>query len=198
MAEEAGKASGIKKSDSTDFVYWRMQIEDYLYGRKLHLPLLGTKSESMKAEALLDIQVLGVIRLTLSRFVAHNVVKEKTTTDLMKALSGMYEKPSVNNKVHLMKKLFNLKMAEKALVAQHLNEFNTITNQFSYVEIDFDDEIHALIVLAYLPNSWEAMRMAVSNSTRKKKLKYNDIRDLILAKEIRRREQTKPQDLVLP
>ena len=61
----------------------------------------------MKAEewALLDRQVLGVIRLTLSRSVAHNVVKEKTTTDLMKALSGMYEKPSANNKVHLMKKI---------------------------------------------------------------------------------------------
>ena len=44
--------------------------------------------------------------------VTHNVVKEKTTVDLMKALSGMYEKPSANNKVHLMKKLFNLKMVE--------------------------------------------------------------------------------------
>ena len=45
-----------------------MQIEDYLYGRKLHLPLLGTKPKSMKAKewALLDRQVLGVIRLTLS------------------------------------------------------------------------------------------------------------------------------------
>ena len=107
-----------------------MQIKDYLYGRKLHLPLLGTKPEAMKAEewALLDRKVLGVIRLTLSRFVAHNIVKEKITADLMKALSGMYEKPSANNKVHLMKKLFNLKMAETASIAQHLNEFNTITN----------------------------------------------------------------------
>ncbi|RVW14238.1 Retrovirus-related Pol polyprotein from transposon TNT 1-94 [Vitis vinifera] len=87
-----------------------------------------------------------------------------------------------------MKKLFNLKMAENALVAQHLNEFNTITNQLSSVEIDFDDEIRALIVLASLPNSWEAMRMAVGNSTGKEKLKYNDIRDLILTKEIRRRD----------
>ncbi|RVW77417.1 Retrovirus-related Pol polyprotein from transposon TNT 1-94 [Vitis vinifera] len=159
MAEEAGKASGIEKFDGTDFTYWRMQIEDYLYGRKLHLPLLGTKPESMKAEewALLDRQVLGVIRLTLSRSIAHNVVKKKTTSDLMKALSIMYEKPSTNNKVHLMKKLFNLNMAS---VAQHLNEFNTITNQLSSIEIDFDDEIRALIVLASLPNSWEAMRMA--------------------------------------
>ena len=79
-------------------------------------------------------------------------------------------------------------MAENALVAQHLNKFNTITNQLSFVEIDFDDEIHALIILASLPNNWEAMGMAISNSTGKEKLKYNDIRDLILAKEIHRRD----------
>ena len=54
----------------------------------------------------------------------------------MKALSGMYEKPLANNKVHLMKKLFNLKMAENASVAQHLNKFNTITNQLSSIEIN--------------------------------------------------------------
>ena len=82
-----------------------------------------------------------------------------------------------------MKKLFNLKMTENASVAQHLNEFNTITS----VEIDFNDEIRALIVLASLPNSWETMRMAISNSTGKENLKYNYIRDLILAEEIRRR-----------
>ena len=137
---------------------------------------------------LFDKQVLRVIRLTLLSSVAHNVVKEKTMADLMKALSSMYEKPSANNKVHLIKKLFNLKMAENASVAQHLNEFNTITNQLSPIEIDFDDEIRALIILASLPNSWEAMRMVVSNSTGKEKLKYNDIRDLILAEEIRRRD----------
>ena len=86
-----------------------MQIEDYLYGKKLHLPLLGEKPATMKDEelALLDRQVLGVIKLILSRFVAHNVVKEQPTVDLMKALFGMYEKSSANNKVHMMKKLFN-------------------------------------------------------------------------------------------
>jgi len=71
----------------------------------------------------------------------------------MKALSGMYEKPSTNNKVQLMKKLFDLKMTEDASVTQHLNNFNTITNQLLSVEIEFDDEIRALILLASLPSS---------------------------------------------
>ena len=75
----------------------------------------------------------------------------------------MYEKPLANNNVYLMKKLFNLKKAKGTLVVQHLNEFNTITNQLSTVEIEFNDEVRALILLASLPNSWEAMRMVVSN-----------------------------------
>ena len=50
MAGEEGKASGIEKFDGTGFGYWRMQIEDYLYGKKLHLPLLGTKPETIKDE----------------------------------------------------------------------------------------------------------------------------------------------------
>jgi len=96
---------------------------------------------------------LGIIQLSLSRRVAHNVTKEKSTARLMKALSGMYEKPSTNNKVQLMKKLFDLKMTEGAPVTQHLNNFNTITNQLLSVEIEFDDEIRALILLASLSSS---------------------------------------------
>ena len=143
----------------------------------MHLALLGMKPETMKDEDwnLLDRQVLGVIRLTLSRSVVHNVVKEKIVVDLMKALSSMYEKPSANNKVYLTTKLFNLKKAEDTPIAQYLNEFNTITNQLFIVGIEFDDEVYALILLASLPNSWEAMRMTMSNSTGKSKLKYDDI-----------------------
>ena len=79
-------------------------MEDFLYSKKLHLPL-DKKPEGMKDDEwnLLDRQVLGVIRLMLSKNIAHNVAKEKTTAGLMKALSDMYEKPSANNKVHLMK-----------------------------------------------------------------------------------------------
>ena len=49
MADEI-KAAGIEKFDGSDFGYWKMQIEDYLYGKKLHLPLLGSKPENMLEE----------------------------------------------------------------------------------------------------------------------------------------------------
>ena len=63
MAKEEGKALGIEKFDGTVFGYWRIQIEDYLYGKKSHLPLLGEKPVTMNDEdwSLLDRQLLGVI-----------------------------------------------------------------------------------------------------------------------------------------
>ncbi|KAE8673187.1 hypothetical protein F3Y22_tig00111807pilonHSYRG00005 [Hibiscus syriacus] len=106
----------------------------------------------------------------------------------MAALSSMYEKPSASNKVHLIRRLFNLRMAEGASVAQHLNELNTITSQLSSVKIEFDDEVRALILLSSLPNSWNATVIAVSSSSGNNKLKFDDVQDLVLSKEIRRRE----------
>ena len=52
--------------------------------------------------------------------------------------------------------------------------------------IEFDDEVHALILLASLPNNWEATKVAMSNSVRKSKLKYDDIKNFILSEEVRR------------
>ena len=142
MAANEGKVQ-IEKFDGADFGFWKMQIEDYLYQRNLYQPLSGKKPEGMKEEewALLDRQALGVVWLTLSRNVAFNIANEKTTASLMAALSNMYEKPSASNKVHLMRRLFNLKMEEGASVAYHLNQLNTVTTQLSSVEIDFDDEL---------------------------------------------------------
>lgn len=55
----------------------------------------------------------------------------------------MYVKPYTNIKVHLLKNSFNLQISKGMSIAQHLKDFNTITNQLSFVEIEFDDEIRA-------------------------------------------------------
>ena len=106
---------------------------------------------------------------------AFNIVKEKTTANLMKALSNMYKKLFTSNKVYLMCHLFNLKMVEGASVTDHINEFNVITTQLSSVEITFEDEVKALVLLSSLPESWSATVTAVSSSSGSAKLKMDDI-----------------------
>ncbi|KAL5548495.1 hypothetical protein UlMin_003726 [Ulmus minor] len=119
MAADEWKVK-IEKFDGVDFGFWKMQIEDYVYQKMLYQPdLLGKKPDDMKEDDwnLLDRQALEVIRLMLSRNVTFNIVKEKTTTGFMAALSSMYEKPSASNKVYLMRRLFNLRMVEGASMA---------------------------------------------------------------------------------
>ena len=82
----------------------------------------------------------------------------------------MYEKPLANNKVYLMKKLFNLKMSKGGSVVEHLNSFNTVVNQLVLMGIKFDEEICALILLASLHNNWEPMIVAITNSIKNAKL----------------------------
>ena len=103
----------------------------------------------------------------------------------MVALDKLYEKTSTSNKVFLMKILFNMKMSESGFVADHLNEFNMVTNQLSFVKVDFDDEARALLILFSLPERWNGLVMAISNSVSgSNTLKFDDVVGVILSEEM--------------
>ena len=130
-------------------------MEDYLYQKDLFLPLGGVakKPTTMKDEEwdILDKKALGTIWLSLAVSVAFNILKEKTMKGLMDALAKLYEKPSASNKVFLMKRLFNMKMSKGGSISYHLNEFNMVTNKLSFVKVDFDDKVKALLIMFSLP-----------------------------------------------
>ena len=94
----------IEKFDGSDFIFWKMQIEDFLYQKRSSRTSVGGEAgyydhKAMEAQGSSG---LRVDRLMLSKNVTFNIIKEKTTSDLLKALSNMYEKPSSMNKVYLM------------------------------------------------------------------------------------------------
>ena len=118
---------------------------------------------------------------------AFNIVKEKTTSDLLKALSNMYEKQSAMNKVYLIRRLFNLQMFLNGSASYRINEFNMIVSQLNYVDINFEDEIKALILMSSLPEPWDTVVAAISSSRGSEKLKFDEIHDVVLSKSIRKR-----------
>ena len=103
---------------------------------------------------------------------------------MLKALSNLYEKPSTMNKVYLMQRLFNLQMSEGGSVVDHINEFNMIISQLSSVEINFEDEIKALILMSSLPESWDTVVAATSSFQGSEKLKFNEIQDIVTSESI--------------
>ena len=73
--------------------------------------------------------------------------------ELMEILAKFNEKPSTLNKVFLMNHLFNIKNGEGGSIENHLNEFNTATSQLSSMQISFDEEARALLILCSLLES---------------------------------------------
>jgi hypothetical protein len=91
--------------------------------------------------------------------------------------------PQMYNKVFLMKRLFNMKMSEGGSIADHLNEFNTVTNQLSSVKVDFDNEVRDLLILCSLLERWNGLVMAISNFVSgSNTLKFDDVVVLSLAR----------------
>jgi hypothetical protein len=129
----------------------------------------------------IDRKALEMIQLSLAASVPFNISKEMTTKDLMDALDKLYENPSTSNKVFLMKRLFNMKMLEGGSIADHLNEFNMVTNQLSSVKVEFDDKVRALLILCSLPESWNGTGLISGSNT----LKFDDVVGLILSEEMR-------------
>jgi hypothetical protein len=76
--------------------------ELYVSEKREYFPLVERKPEGIKDKewVMLDKKALGVIGLALARnVVAFSIAKQKITTNLMAALSNMYEKPFASKKV---------------------------------------------------------------------------------------------------
>jgi hypothetical protein len=141
----------VAKFNGQNYQLWKMKMEDCLYQKDLFLPLgeITKKPMTMKDEVweVIDRKALGMIQLILEASMDFNISKEKKMKEMMDILANLYEKPLVSNKIFLMKRLFNMKMSEGGSIEDHLNEFNTDTNQLSSVKLDFHDEVRALIIL---------------------------------------------------
>ena len=142
-----------------------MQVEDLLVQNDLDV-VLGEKTQKMSdAEwAGLDRKAMSIIRLSFTKNVAFNILKEKTMKGIMEALSNMYEKPSAANKVFLIRELINTRMKEDSSVTEHINKMNSILARLMSVGIKFDDEVQALLLLPSLPDSWSGTVTAVTSS----------------------------------
>ncbi|GFZ09180.1 cytochrome P450, family 716, subfamily A, polypeptide 1 [Actinidia rufa] len=75
-----------------------------------------------------------------------------------------------------------------APMAEHKSEFQSLVNQLTSVDLQFDDEMQALLLLSSLPESWETLVVSLSNSAPNGKLTTSMVMDALFNEEARRRE----------
>ena len=59
-----------------------------------------------------------------------------------------------------------------------------------FVEINFNDEIRAQVLLSSLPEAWDGLMMAVSNSCEIRTLKFDNAVGVLLSKMVRKKSSS--------
>jgi hypothetical protein len=83
----------------------------------------------------------------------------------------------------------NLKYKDGRSVTEHLSNFQGLLNDLFTMKLALDDEMQALLVLSFLPDSWETLVMFFSNSAPNGMITIDMVKDSMFNEEARRKEQ---------
>lgn len=171
---------------------WKSKMEDLLYVKNFHQPVFGTEKPNDKSDddwTLLHRQVCGYIRQWVDDNVLNHIIGETHARTLWIKLEQLYARKTGNNKMFLIKQLLALKYTDGTSMTDHLNNFQGIMNQLSSMGIKFDEEVQGLLLLGSLPDSWEILRMSLSNSAPDGVISMDLAKSSVLNEEMRRKSQ---------
>uniref|UniRef100_A0A2N9GFK1 CCHC-type domain-containing protein n=1 Tax=Fagus sylvatica TaxID=28930 RepID=A0A2N9GFK1_FAGSY len=151
---------GLVKFDGTgNFGLWQRRVKDLLVQQGLVKALYGKtkKPEKMTDDEWeeLDMKAVSTIRLLLADEVMYDIMEENSTIGIWLNLEKIYMSKSLTNKLHLKQKLYGLKMTKGADLRQHINTFKQIISDMLRIDIKFEDEDKAMMLLTSLPASYE-------------------------------------------
>eukprot|EP00253_Pinus_taeda_P020939 PITA_20939 len=151
----------VEKFNCQNFSLWKMQMENYLYQKDLYLPL-GRKTKMSTGTTDEEWNLLNR--------------KALGTVRLCLAASIAFKISKETTTTGLIKAL------------EKLYEKRSASNKLCSVGVNFDDEVRALSFLCSLPESWNGLVMAISNSVSgSSTLKFDDVVGAILSEEMRRK-----------
>ena len=105
---------------------------------------------------------------------------------LWEKLGSLYQSKSIVNKLFLQEKMFHLRMDENDTVTEHLNVYNTLVIQITYVGNKMAGEDKCITLLCSLPDSWDNLIVAIG-SVIQATLKFDEILSSLLSKEMRQK-----------
>ncbi|GJZ67969.1 retrovirus-related pol polyprotein from transposon TNT 1-94 [Tanacetum coccineum] len=91
----------------------------------------------------------------LGNKVLREVIAETNVAEVWPKLETLYMTKYLANKLYLKKKLYTFYMSARRKIFEHIDEFNKIILDIANIEVKFEDEYLALLLLASLSASYE-------------------------------------------
>src|SRR5438105_4293391 len=142
----------------TRFSLWQVKMRAILAYTDLDDALDGFDSKPQGSwsadEKKKDRKALSQIYLHLSNNILQEVLHEKTVAALWLKLESICISKDLTSKMHVKMKLFSHKLQEGGSLVNHLSTFKEIVSDLTAMEVKFDDEDLALMLLCSLPSSY--------------------------------------------
>jgi hypothetical protein len=146
----------------TRFSLWQVKMRAVLAHHDLDDALEGFENKDRKAwtpdEVRKDRKALSMIHLQLSNNVLQECLEEKSAAALWLKLESICMANDLTSKMHIKMKLFTYKLQEGGSVLMHISVFKEIVADLISMEVKFDDEDLALLLLCSLPASFSNFR----------------------------------------
>ena len=184
----------IEKFDGkNDFGLWKMKMLAHLGNMGFAKALEGADklpaslTEEKKTE-ILD-KAYNTLILSLNDKVLREVVKCKSAADIWLKLEALYMTKNLSNRLYLKAKFFTFKMAEGKDLQGHIDEFNKLIVDLENIEVEYEDEDKALVLLHSLPKSYETFVDILKHG--RETISLDDVVGALRSKELQKKIQVK-------
>ena len=158
MARMANARVSVEIFDGTGhFGMWQSEVLDALMQQGLEIALEKEKPDEVdeKEWRTLNRLACSTIRTCLSREQKYAFAKETSANAMMKALEDKFLKKTSQNKLHLKQRLFRFTYTPGTTLNDHITSFNQLVADLLNVDVTFEDEDLALMLLGSLPEEYE-------------------------------------------
>ncbi|GJY41356.1 retrotransposon protein, putative, ty1-copia subclass [Tanacetum coccineum] len=161
------------------------------HGCEAALEVLPDDMEA-QAKAELNKKAYSAMILCLGNKVLREVTGETTAAGVWTKLETLYMTKSLANKLYLKKKLYTFYMPAGRKISEHIDEFNKNFLDLANIEVKFEDEDLALLLLTSLPASYEPFVDTLLYG--REALTLEDVMTTLNLKEIKERSKAKGDD----
>jgi hypothetical protein len=126
-------------------------------------------------------EALSLIQLHLSNDILHECLQEETAATLWLKLELISMSKDLTIKMHMLMKLFKLKMEEGGSVLNHIPIFKEILANLVSMEVKYEDEDLGRLLLCSLPSSFASFHHTIILS--RDELTISDVYDALQSRE---------------
>ncbi|GJS54924.1 zinc finger, CCHC-type containing protein [Tanacetum coccineum] len=147
----------IEKFDGkNDFGLWQIKMRALMVQRGCDAALetLPADMEAGEKDALMK-KVYSCLILCLGDRVLREVTKETSDARIWTKLTSLYMTKSLANRLYLKKKLYTYYMSPGTKLGDYIDEFNKLILDLANIDIEIEDDDHALMLLTSLSSSYE-------------------------------------------